>query len=29
MVGRWGLTVQIQPSNGAPFDVVIVDHAAG
>ena len=29
MVGRWGLTFQVQPAGGQPFDVVILDHAAG
>lgn len=29
MVGRWGLTFQVQPAGAQPFDVVIVDHAAG
>jgi copper transport protein len=29
MVGRWGLTFQVQPAGAQPFDVVIVDHAQG
>jgi hypothetical protein len=29
MVGRWGLTFQVQPPGAQPFDVVILDHAAG
>ena len=29
MVGRWGLTFQVQPAGAQPFDVVILDHAAG
>jgi copper transport protein len=29
MVGRWGLTFEIQPSGAAAFDVVVVDHAHG
>lgn len=29
MVGRWGLTFQVQPAGAQAFDVVIVDHAAG
>jgi copper transport protein len=29
MVGRWGLTFEVQPSGAAAFDVVVVDHAAG
>ncbi|MFL5911823.1 MAG: copper resistance protein CopC [Gaiellaceae bacterium] len=29
MVGRWGLTFQVQPAGAQPFDVVVVDHAAG
>jgi copper transport protein len=29
MVGRWGLTFQIQPSGALAFDVVVVDHARG
>jgi len=29
MVGRWGLTFEVQPAGGQPFDVVILDHAAG
>jgi copper transport protein len=29
MVGRWGLTFQVQPAGAHPFDVVILDHAAG
>jgi copper transport protein len=29
MVGRWGLTFQVQPPGAQPFDVVVVDHASG
>jgi copper transport protein len=29
MVGRWGLTFEIQPQGAAAFDVVVVDHAQG
>ena len=29
MVGRWGVTFQIQPSGGLAFDVVVLDHARG
>jgi copper transport protein len=29
MVGRWGLTFQIAPTGGRPFDVVVVDRANG
>jgi copper transport protein len=29
MVGRWGLTFDVQPPGGAPFSVVLVDHARG
>jgi len=29
MVGRWGLTFAFQPPHGAPFQVILVDHAAG
>jgi copper transport protein len=29
MVGRWGLTFQVEPPGGQPFDVVVVDHASG
>ena len=29
MVGRWGLTFEVQPAGAQPFDVVVVDHAAG
>ncbi|HUZ97824.1 MAG TPA: copper resistance protein CopC [Gaiellaceae bacterium] len=29
MVGRWGLTFEVQPAGAQAFDVVIVDHAAG
>lgn len=29
MVGRWGLTFQVQPAGARPFDVVVVDHASG
>ena len=29
MVGRWGLTFEVQPAGAQAFDVVILDHAAG
>ncbi len=29
MVGRWGLTFEVQPAGTQPFDVVVLDHAAG
>jgi copper transport protein len=29
MVGRWGLTFQVQPAGAQAFDVAILDHAAG
>ncbi len=29
MVGRWGVTFEIQPSGALAFDVVVVDHARG
>jgi copper transport protein len=29
MVGRWGLTFEIQPPGAAAFEVVVVDHARG
>jgi copper transport protein len=29
MVGRWGLTFEVQPAGKQPFDVVVLDHAAG
>jgi copper transport protein len=29
MVGRWGLSFEVQPPHAAPFTVVIVDHASG
>jgi copper transport protein len=29
MVGRWGLGLNIRPRGGAPFDVLMVDHASG
>jgi copper transport protein len=29
MVGRWGLTFEITPPHGEPFDVVLVDRANG
>jgi len=29
MVGRWGLTFQVEPPGGQPFDVVVLDHASG
>ncbi|HEU0193172.1 MAG TPA: CopD family protein, partial [Gaiellales bacterium] len=29
MTGRWGLSFNIDPQNGPPFTVFIVDHAAG
>jgi copper transport protein len=27
MVGRWGLTLQITPPRGQPFEILVVDHA--
>jgi copper transport protein len=29
MVGHWGLSFQIEPRSGAPFDVVLLDRANG
>jgi copper transport protein len=29
MVGRWGLSFEIQPPGQPPFDLLLVDHAAG
>ena len=29
MVGRWGLTFEIQPQGQAPFSVILLDHANG
>jgi copper transport protein len=29
MVGHWGLTFEIQPPGGAPFEVLLVDKASG
>lgn len=29
MVGRWGVTFEIEPPGASAFDVVVVDHAAG
>jgi hypothetical protein len=29
MVGRWGIEYTVEPPDGEPFDVLIVDHAAG
>jgi copper transport protein len=29
MVGHWGLDFEIRPPGGKPFDVLILDHAAG
>jgi len=29
MVGRWGLTFEVDPPGAQPFDVVVVDRAAG
>jgi copper transport protein len=29
MVGRWGLGLTVTPRGGAPFDVLILDHASG
>ena len=28
MVGRWGLSFEITPPGGQPFNVLFVDHAA-
>jgi hypothetical protein len=29
MVGKWGLSYQVTPPGGAPFNVLIVDQANG
>ena len=29
MVGRWGLTLDVEPPGAAPFSVTLLDHAAG
>jgi len=29
MVGRWGLTFQVEPPGGQPLDIVVLDHASG
>jgi copper transport protein len=29
MVGRWGLTLDVEPPGAAPFTVTILDHAGG
>jgi copper transport protein len=29
MVGHWGLTFEVTPPHGQPFDVLLVDHATG
>jgi hypothetical protein len=29
MVGRWGLSFQVEPRSGQPFSVVLVDRANG
>jgi copper transport protein len=29
MVGRWGLSFEVEPAHGAPFTVTVVDKAAG
>ena len=29
MVGRWGLTFEVEPPGAKPFSVTILDHAAG
>jgi hypothetical protein len=29
MVGRWGVSFEVEPRKGAPFTVAVVDKAAG
>jgi hypothetical protein len=29
MVGHWGLTFEVTPPNQAPFEVLLIDRAAG
>jgi copper transport protein len=29
MVGHWGVSFQVEPRGGAPFTVIVVDHAEG
>jgi copper transport protein len=29
MVGRWGLTLDVEPPGATPFAVTLLDHAAG
>ena len=29
MVGHWGLSFNVTPPGGQPFDVLVVDHANG
>jgi copper transport protein len=29
MVGRWGLSFQVQPPGESPFDILLLDHASG
>ena len=29
MVGRWGLTFEVEPPHDLPFTVTIIDHAVG
>jgi hypothetical protein len=29
MVGHWGLTFEVTPPGGRPFDVLLVDRATG
>jgi copper transport protein len=29
MVGHWGVTFEVTPPGGSPFDVLLVDHATG
>ena len=29
MVGHWGITFDVEPPGGEPFDVVLVDRANG
>jgi copper transport protein len=29
MVGHWGLTFDVTPPNQAPFEVLLIDRAAG
>jgi copper transport protein len=29
MVGHWGVSFEIQPKGGAPFTIIVIDHAEG